>query len=213
VKSYNTLNNTNKTPLKNFGTSRGWSLNADVWLNENVFMGYYQHKITANASSTINDYYSREFDLTQKAWGADFGGGAKKDKYGVAAFFGIYFAVATITSGIKYRDGYMSIGNEATLNGIYHGFGFSGSVGVKGYQFFGPIGITACARWCPMSGTSEVSDFGKASAASSATNLPEDWGAYVGGGSVSYNYKGAYVKPNFQSYFLELGLALNLSSN
>ena len=63
-----------------------------------------------------------------------------------------------------------------------------------------------------MFGGSEYSDFGKSSSGSSVMNIPEDWAGYYASGLVSYNYSGAYVKSNFQSFFLELGLAFNLSN-
>ncbi len=199
VTSYNKLNFTNKTPLTNFGSATGWSLNGDWWLSKNIFMGYYQHTVNATATSHVNDNYTREFHLRQKSWGMDFGGGAMSKQGGVVGFFGIYFATANISADFKFRDGYRSLGAESNINGIYHGFGFSESLGAKGFFFAGPIGLTACVRWCPISGPIEMTDFGKDNTFAQE-NLPEDLG----------NSNGKYVMPKFQSFFLDLGIAFKL---
>ncbi len=209
VTSYNNANPTNKSKLPNFGSCTGWAINADWWFKEGIFMGYYQHKISAYAASQINEYYTREFYLTQRSWGADFGGGVIQDNNGIAGFFGVYYASAVLTSGIKYRDGYKSIGNDGILNGIYHGFGFSGSLGVKAFQLIGPVAISSSVRWCPMSGIIEMSDYGKGSNNKNALlYLPEDLSGIAGGPN---SYQGKNVKASFQSFFFDLGIAINLS--
>jgi len=115
VDSYNALNNTNKTKLGNFGPTTGYSFGADA-IQHGILIGYYQHRVSATASSKVNDYYSREFRFKQNTYGADFGYGKNKKTIGIIGFLGIYVANINIISDFKYRDGYRSIGTEGSLN-------------------------------------------------------------------------------------------------
>lgn len=208
--SYNSLNNTNKTKLTNFGAAYGYSFSGDLFFGDDgsLYMSYYQHKLMANTSTQINDMYGRDFHLIQNSYGCDIGGGVFEDGIGVCAFLGIYFATANLKTGVKYTDGYTSYGSDGLLNGIYHTYAFSGSLGAKFIATSGPVGFTAALRWSPMFGSGEFYDFGK-----TENQIAEDWKTYVNSGAVSYNYSGNYLKANMQSVSLDLGLAFRFFSN
>lgn len=205
--SYNIANPDNETKLKNFGLAYGYSITGDMFFNDaSLYMGYYQHRMMANTESKINKYYTRVFHVVQKSYGGDFGFGASEDGQAFAVFMGIYFATSNLKSGLTYRDGYTSYGSDAILNGIFHSFSFSGSLGAKYIACSGPIGVSAAIRWSPLFGASEYFDFGR-----DANQIGEDWKAYT---SVpSYNYSGKFLTSAAQSFSIDLGLAIHINKD
>jgi hypothetical protein len=198
--NYNQANPTNKTKLSNFGASSGFWYSIDAVLN-GVYMGFYHHSTNARAASEISDYKSRRFDLNYKVWGMDFGGGMVKDHYGIIGFGGIYFGTANISAYYKYFDGYKSLGSESSINGIYHGFGFAGSLGIKTFWLMKKLGFTAGLRWTPIGGASlGFSDYG----GGAGKSLSENWGGY---GTAKE------LQPTFSTLSLDLGIAIKLTNN
>lgn len=205
--SYNLTNPDNETKLKNFGLAYGYSITGDLFFDDaSIYMGYYQHRLMANTDSKINKYYTRVFNMVQKSYGGDFGFGKSEDGQAFAVFMGIYFATSNLKAGLTYRDGYTSYGSDAILNGIFHSFAFSGSLGAKYIACAGPIGISAAIRWSPLFGASEYYDFGR-----DANQIGEDWKAYTA--VASYNYSGKYLTSAAQSFTIDLGLAIHFNKD
>jgi hypothetical protein len=196
--NYNLTNPNNKTPLSKMGMSTGSWYSVDV-VTMGMYLSFYHHNTTAKAISEISDYKTRQFELNYKVWGVDFGGGYLKDNIGLVGYAGIYFGMANITASYKYFDGYKSIGAEGS-NGIYHGFGFSGSVGVKTFYMYKMIGLTAGIRWTPIGGASlGYSDYN----IGGGTSLSENWGGF----GTPKN-----LQPSFSTLSLDLGIAIKVKA-
>jgi len=210
VDSYNRLNIDNQTKLLNFGFTSGYAFGCNLFFNKgnsgssaSIYMGYYQHRVSSTASSQTNNFITREFRLKQNTYGADFGFGKSNKVNGMYGFFSIDVANVNIIADIRYRDGYRSNGNERLLNGVYNAFGFSSSVGIRAFHFFGPVGIHGSMRWTPIFGPDTFDDY------MTDKRLPEDWESYFNSGG-SGNYNGKYVTVNFQSFYFDLGISINI---